>query len=63
MKLRVDPLAVRQACYEQGMLVGTAGGNVLRLAPPLIVDEANISEAVAILDRALSSFREKAKAA
>lgn len=63
MKLKVDPLAVRQAIYEHGMLVGTAGGNVLRLAPPLIVDEANISEAVAILDRALSAFREKARAA
>jgi acetylornithine/N-succinyldiaminopimelate aminotransferase len=63
MKMKVDPLAVRQAVFEQGMLLGTAGGNVLRLAPPLIASERDISEAVAILDRALASFREKARAA
>jgi acetylornithine/N-succinyldiaminopimelate aminotransferase len=63
LKLRVDPLPVRAVCFEEGMLVGTAGGNVLRLAPPLIVGEGEISEAVAILDRSLSIHRERAKAA
>jgi acetylornithine/N-succinyldiaminopimelate aminotransferase len=55
--LAVDPLPVRAKVFARGMLCGTAGGNVLRLAPPLIVDEASISEASAILDGALSDMR------
>jgi 4-aminobutyrate aminotransferase-like enzyme len=41
------------ACREQGLLVLTAGENVLRLAPALIVSEAEVGQAVAILDAAL----------
>jgi acetylornithine aminotransferase/acetylornithine/N-succinyldiaminopimelate aminotransferase len=43
------------ACRERGLLVLTAGENVLRLAPPLVVDEAAVDEGVAILDRALAA--------
>jgi acetylornithine/N-succinyldiaminopimelate aminotransferase len=35
--LNQDPLPLRKQCFERGLLVGNAGGNVLRLAPPLIV--------------------------
>jgi acetylornithine/succinyldiaminopimelate/putrescine aminotransferase len=41
------------ACRERGLLVLTAGDNALRLAPPLVVDDAAIDRAVAIIDRAL----------
>jgi acetylornithine/N-succinyldiaminopimelate aminotransferase len=36
---------------ENGLLVLTAGDNVLRILPPLIVGKAEIDEAVGILDR------------
>ena len=36
---------------EKGLLVLTAGDNVLRILPPLIVGKAEIDEAVGILDR------------
>jgi acetylornithine/succinyldiaminopimelate/putrescine aminotransferase len=42
------------ACREAGLLVLTAGDTVLRLAPPLIVDEATCDRALAILDGALA---------
>jgi acetylornithine aminotransferase/acetylornithine/N-succinyldiaminopimelate aminotransferase len=40
-------------CRRRGLLVLTAGDNTLRLAPPLIVDEAVIAQATEIVDRAL----------
>jgi len=37
-------------CRKKGLICGTAGGNVIRLVPPLIVTEEEIDEAVSILD-------------
>ncbi len=41
------------ACRERGLLVLTAGDNTLRLAPPLIVDEASVERATEIVEQAL----------
>jgi len=43
------------ACRDQGLLVHSAGEQVLRLAPPLIVDEAACDSALATLDRVLGA--------
>jgi 4-aminobutyrate aminotransferase-like enzyme len=43
------------ACRERGLLVLSAGDNALRLAPPLIVDEASVGRAVEIIDQALAA--------
>ena len=45
------PVVARAA--ERGLLVSVAGGNVVRVAPPLIVTKVQIDEAVQILDDAL----------
>ncbi len=57
LKLSVDPLPVRTACFERGLLCGTAGDNVLRFAPPFIIDEKDVSEAIGIIDASLSAVR------
>jgi 4-aminobutyrate aminotransferase-like enzyme len=44
------------ACRERGLLVLTAGDNTLRLAPPLVVDEASVRRAVEIIEQALSGL-------
>jgi len=44
------------ACREHGLLALSAGDNTLRLAPPLVVDEAAIRHAVEIIDQALAGF-------
>jgi acetylornithine/succinyldiaminopimelate/putrescine aminotransferase len=44
------------ACRERGLLVLSAGDNTLRLAPPLITDEATVLRAVEIIDRVLGGF-------
>ena len=39
-----------------GLLVGVAGNNVLRLAPPLVIEDSDVREAVSIMDTALGSW-------
>jgi 4-aminobutyrate aminotransferase-like enzyme len=41
------------ACRDRGLLVLTAGEKVLRMTPPLIVDEHDADRAVAIVGDAL----------
>jgi acetylornithine/succinyldiaminopimelate/putrescine aminotransferase len=54
IKLRpeVNNGEMQGAAVAEGLLTVAAGMNVLRLAPPLIITEAEADEAVALLDRA-----------
>ena len=47
----VAPLV--DACRDAGLLVLSAGETVLRLAPPLIVEERDCDRALAVIDAAL----------
>jgi len=42
-----------KACMEKGLLVASAGPNVLRFVPPLVITEKDIDQAISILDRVL----------
>ena len=48
---------VQARMLEEGFLIGVGGyhGNVLRLQPPLVIDDADLDRSVAALDRALAS--------
>ena len=48
-----DAAGVVDVCREARLLVLTAGADVLRLLPPLVVSEDEIGEALAILEDAL----------
>jgi acetylornithine/N-succinyldiaminopimelate aminotransferase len=51
---------------EAGLLSIGAGENVVRLAPPLIIDQSHIAEALAIIDKVAAAWpvpAEKARAA
>ena len=50
----VDVGPAIDAGFGEGLLTCKAGANVLRLLPPLVVSEADIDEATAILDRAFA---------
>ena len=52
MKTAVAPLIAK--AREKGLLIINAGEKVLRLAPPLIISQTEIDEAVAIIDRSIS---------
>ncbi len=55
VELRQPAAPVIAAAREKGLIVISAGENVLRLAPPLIVTKSEIDTAVAILKEILSS--------
>ena len=50
-----------EACRERGLLVLTAGDDVVRLAPPLTIGLEDVAEALAILESALRACRRIAK--
>ena len=54
LPLRSGAPPVVAACRARGVLFSVAGANVIRFAPALIVGEAHIDEAVAVLDDVLS---------
>ncbi len=55
LRLSVDPKPVQAAARAWGLLVGVAGENVVRLAPPLIIGREHVAEAVEKLDAALGA--------
>ena len=52
LKCAVPNTEAQNAAVEEGLLTITAGDNVLRLVPPLIVRQAECDEALARLERA-----------
>jgi acetylornithine/N-succinyldiaminopimelate aminotransferase len=58
MKLKKPAKEVRGLLLDKGMLGGSAGDNVLRLAPPLIITEDHVREAIAIMREAFEDARE-----
>lgn len=57
MKLKKKALDVRNLARAHKLLVGNAGDNVLRIAPPLVIDEDNVREAIAILDKVFTEAK------
>ncbi|WP_428391096.1 aspartate aminotransferase family protein [Lichenicoccus sp.] len=49
--------ALQAACLEEGLLVVAAAQNVLRLAPPLVITQADVDEAITRLQRAAARLR------
>ena len=60
IKLTINPKDIQGKLRDRKVLVGVAGDNVLRLAPPLIIDETQISEAVDAIDAVLTAYATQA---
>lgn len=56
MVLSIPPRQVVEACFAKGLLVLSAGSDVLRFVPPLVISREEIKEAVAIVDKVLASL-------
>lgn len=56
LELHVEPPAFNKACFERGLLAVPAADGVVRLLPPLVVADAEIDEALALLDQVASEF-------
>jgi 4-aminobutyrate aminotransferase-like enzyme len=55
MEVTVPARGIVAACMERGLLVLTAGDNVVRFVPPLVVTEAEVDRAVEIVEAALKA--------
>ncbi|MDQ3380004.1 MAG: acetylornithine/succinylornithine family transaminase [Actinomycetota bacterium] len=53
--------AIVEACRERGLLVLSAGEDVVRLAPPLTIGTDDVEEALSVLTAALASLERGAK--
>ena len=54
LELSVPAKPIVNRCLERGLLILIAGDQVLRFVPPLIIGEAEVDEAIQILDLALA---------
>ncbi|MGE5453740.1 MAG: aspartate aminotransferase family protein [Methylocystaceae bacterium] len=56
VQLSCPAAPVVKACLEQGMLILSAGIDIIRVAPPLVISHQEIDEGVAILAATLTQF-------
>ena len=54
--LTVPPRQVVDACFNKGVLVASAGSDVLRFVPPLVVEKKDIDAALSVVDEALATL-------
>lgn len=54
--LKVDPSAVVTECRRHKLLVCSAGEDVLRFVPPLVITKAEIDKAISIVDESLAAL-------
>jgi acetylornithine/N-succinyldiaminopimelate aminotransferase len=59
LEASVDPAGVFRRLIEEGLLVSLAGGDVVRLSPPLTVEETDLDEGLHILRRVLEGAPRK----
>ncbi len=60
IKLKTPNLEMLQSLREGGLMTVAAGDNVIRLLPPLIIDETHIAEAIEKLSAACSDIEAQA---
>lgn len=56
IKLNVDVKEFSKRCFENNLLAVTAGKDVIRLLPPLNVENEDIDKAIEILDKVLKTY-------
>jgi predicted acetylornithine/succinylornithine family transaminase len=55
MQMAKAPQDIIKKCFDQKLLLLRAGTDVIRFVPPLVITEADIDEAISILDDAIAS--------
>lgn len=55
LQFKEDPSAIVTKARELGLLIITAGGNVIRFVPPLTITKETLDEGVSILEQAIST--------
>lgn len=55
LKLKIDPKGIQGKLRDRKVLVGVAGDNVLRLAPPLVISDDEVRQAIDAIDAVLAA--------
>jgi acetylornithine/N-succinyldiaminopimelate aminotransferase len=58
---KVGAIDLVKSAIEAGLLLVPAGPTVVRFVPPLLVTEAEIDEALQVLDRLLVGYKQQNK--
>lgn len=56
LALTIPPRQVVEACFAKGLLVLSAGSDVLRFVPPLVISKDEIEKALAIVDEVFAAL-------
>lgn len=59
LECKEDPSPIVEKARELGLLIITAGGNVIRFVPPLTIENETLEEGVRILDEAFAATLKK----
>lgn len=57
MEVSVSPKEIVEAALKDGLLILSAGANVVRFVPPLVIDKKAAEEGFAILDKVLKNIK------
>ena len=56
IELTVNPKDVIQKCLDNGLILFSAGTNVIRFVPPLVITKADVDEMITKLKKALDDI-------
>ena len=56
---KVPAANISRLCLEQGLILITAGNNMLRFLPPLVIEEKHVDEMAGILQKIFDKYQEK----
>ena len=56
---KVPAAKISRLCLEQGLILITAGNNMLRFLPPLVIEEKHVDEMAGILQKIFDKYQEK----
>ncbi|MDP4090163.1 MAG: aminotransferase class III-fold pyridoxal phosphate-dependent enzyme, partial [Bacillota bacterium] len=59
IKIEGEPSEFIAKCIEKGLLLITAGSNVIRMLPPLNVEEKDIDDAFVIIEKVIKELKQK----
>lgn len=57
MEVSISPKEIVEAALKDGLLILSAGTNVVRFVPPLVIDKKATEEGFAILDKVLKNIK------
>ncbi len=59
LELTIDATKLPARALQRGLMLNIIGGKIIRVAPPLIIDQATLDEGINVIDALLASFTDE----